>query len=70
MEEFSTEGIVSPQDLQQVECEESLTIPSLREGPLTDSYTYHSQLPSLVAANESEPCILGVDEAGRGPVLG
>ncbi|KAF9066626.1 ribonuclease H2 subunit A [Rhodocollybia butyracea] len=33
--------------------------------PLTDSYTYHSPVPTAEG-----PYILGVDEAGRGPVLG
>lgn len=42
--------------------------------PLTKSYTYFSNIPSALIENRpdkvNEPCVLGVDEAGRGPCLG
>lgn len=44
-----------------------MQIPSLPVpfAPLSASYTYHSPTPTTEG-----PYILGVDEAGRGPVLG
>ena len=42
-------------------------VPSIvdKTAPLISSYTYHSPTPTAPG-----PYILGVDEAGRGPVLG
>lgn len=34
------------------------------------SYTHHSAIPNAIAGDLSTDCVLGVDEAGRGPVLG
>ncbi|KAH0833323.1 ribonuclease H-like domain-containing protein [Lanmaoa asiatica] len=42
-----------------------MDVPSAPSTPLTESYTYHSPTPTARG-----PYILGVDEAGRGPVLG
>lgn len=34
------------------------------------SYTHHAGIPEVIANDMSIECVLGVDEAGRGPVLG
>ncbi|KAK5276407.1 hypothetical protein LTR16_011264, partial [Cryomyces antarcticus] len=33
------------------------------------SYSHFTPIPSTIAADMSTECVLGVDEAGRGPVL-
>lgn len=42
--------------------------------PLTKSHFYSSPIPTILQEHIpnkiSEPCVLGVDEAGRGPCLG
>ncbi|KAI9849415.1 MAG: hypothetical protein M1838_000158 [Thelocarpon superellum] len=35
-----------------------------------ESYTHHSPIPETMVNDMSTECVLGVDEAGRGPVIG
>lgn len=67
MEEFDTQNID-----QETPAEDVFIAPSFHEVKISAgvSYTYHSLIPTLIENNLSTECVLGVDEAGRGPVLG
>lgn len=63
------------QDLTQedVPTENIFIAPSIHEADILAgvSYTHHSPIPQLIRDHLSSiECVLGVDEAGRGPVLG
>ncbi len=57
----------SPDESAEIDTAKVRDVPSIldKTGPLLSSYTYHSPKPTAAG-----PYILGVDEAGRGPVLG
>jgi ribonuclease H2 subunit A len=61
-----------PQESQETPVDHVFRPPSINSGQILDgtSYTYYSDLPSTIASDENVECVLGIDEAGRGPVLG
>ena len=57
---------------QETPAEDVFIAPSIDASQILDgvSYTYHSRIPAAIASDLQTECVLGVDEAGRGPVLG
>ncbi len=65
--------VQEPSDLaQETPPEDVFIAPSIDRQRLLsgESYTHHSEVPAVVMEDALTEYVLGVDEAGRGPVLG
>ena len=66
------DAIDSQEIAQETPAEDVFIAPSIHELQIFAgiSYTHHTPIPEVIAKDLSTECVLGVDEAGRGPVLG
>ena len=66
------EDIDSQKLAEETPAKDVFIAPSIHEQAILagESYTHHSPIPESLALDLSVECVLGVDEAGRGPVLG
>lgn len=64
---------VEPQDIAlETPVDDVFRAPSINTPEILNgnSYTHHSPIPATILNDMSTECVLGIDEAGRGPVLG
>ncbi|MCJ1438297.1 hypothetical protein MMC27_007685 [Xylographa pallens] len=66
------EGLDTADIEQETPVKDVFIAPSIHDEDilLGTSYTHHSPTPKTITENALIECVLGVDEAGRGPVLG
>lgn len=72
MEDSQEDQVESQNIAQETPAEDVFIAPSIHEARILagESYTHISAVPATIANDMSIECVLGVDEAGRGPVLG
>ena len=72
MEEDILQDLATQDIGQETTTRDVFIAPSIHEPAILAgaSYTHHSAVPGGIAQDFSSECVLGVDEAGRGPVLG
>ncbi|KAL8969192.1 MAG: hypothetical protein Q9197_004469 [Variospora fuerteventurae] len=75
MEEADSQDLsqdISQDISQDTPADHVFIAPSIHENEILRgiSYTHHAPIPSRIQGDLSTECVLGVDEAGRGPVLG
>lgn len=72
MEDIDSQGVALQDIVLDAPAQDVFIAPSIHEQAILAgaSYTHHSPISEIVTQDPSTECILGVDEAGRGPVLG